>query len=96
MKAKAETTRQRLEALKVQLTKRKDLLRVLVAEKALKHQAKKAQLQENNLQVCRVKHGVVYSHLNMLDCNILTFAAIWRWCSIYMYDCVYKVYQYSL
>ena len=32
------------------LLMRKDLLRVVVAEKALKHQAKRAQLQENSLQ----------------------------------------------
>lgn len=45
MKVKAEQTRARLEALRKDLLKRKDLLRVIVAEKALKHQAKKAQLQ---------------------------------------------------
>ena len=52
MRAKAEETRERLEKMKAALLKRKDLLRVVVAEKALKHQAKRAQLQENNLQVC--------------------------------------------
>jgi hypothetical protein len=51
MRVKAEETRQRLEVLQVELRKRKDLLRVNVSEKSLKNQAKKAQLQENNLQV---------------------------------------------
>ena len=51
MRAKAEETRQRLEKMKAGLLKRKDLLRVIVAEKALKHQAKRAQLQENTVQV---------------------------------------------
>ena len=51
MKRKAEVTRARLETLRVALHKRKDLLRVIVAEKALKHQAKKAQLQENNITI---------------------------------------------
>lgn len=51
VRAKAEDTRERLEKMRTALLKRKDLLRVVVAEKALKHQAKRAQLQENNLQV---------------------------------------------
>lgn len=51
MRTKAEEARARLEALRSSLLKRKDLLRIIVAEKAVKHQAKKAQLQENNLQV---------------------------------------------
>lgn len=51
MREKAETTRTRLESLRASLVKRRELLRVTVAEKALRHQAKKAQLQENNVQV---------------------------------------------
>ena len=50
VKAKAEETRERLEKMRGSLLLRKDLLRVVVAEKALKHQAKRAQLQENSLQ----------------------------------------------
>ena len=63
MRAKAEETRQRLEKMKAGLIKRKDLLRVIVAEKALKHQAKKAQLQENNVQV----GGGTVSYLGLLQ-----------------------------
>ncbi|GAX82423.1 hypothetical protein CEUSTIGMA_g9851.t1 [Chlamydomonas eustigma] len=51
LREKAEDTRARLDKMKASLLKRKDLLKVMVAEKALKHQAKKAQLQENNLQI---------------------------------------------
>eukprot|EP00197_Chlamydomonas_leiostraca_P011457 CAMPEP_0202869542 /NCGR_PEP_ID=MMETSP1391-20130828/12512_1 /ASSEMBLY_ACC=CAM_ASM_000867 /TAXON_ID=1034604 /ORGANISM="Chlamydomonas leiostraca, Strain SAG 11-49" /LENGTH=623 /DNA_ID=CAMNT_0049549875 /DNA_START=192 /DNA_END=2063 /DNA_ORIENTATION=+ len=51
MRTKAETTRGRLEALRAALLKRRELLRVVVAEKALKIQARKAQLQENNVQI---------------------------------------------
>ncbi len=51
LQQKAEVTRARLEALKGVLARRKDLLRSTAAEKALKHQAKRAQLQENNLYV---------------------------------------------
>ena len=51
MRAKAEETRERLEKMRGSLMKRKDLLKVVVAEKALKHQAKRAQLQENGVQV---------------------------------------------
>ena len=50
MRAKAEETRERLEKMRGSLMKRKDLLKVVVAEKALKHQAKRAQLQENGVQ----------------------------------------------
>jgi hypothetical protein len=58
MRQKAEETRQRLEVLQVELRRRKDLLRVSVSERSLKNQAKKAQLQENNLQVGRPIRGV--------------------------------------
>lgn len=51
MRQKAEEARAKLEALRASLLKRKDLLRIIVAEKAVKYQAKKAQLQESNLQV---------------------------------------------
>ncbi|KAG1670889.1 hypothetical protein FOA52_000391 [Chlamydomonas sp. UWO 241] len=51
VKEKAEATRANLEVMQKELLKRKDLLRMLVAEKAVKQQAKKAQLQENNLQI---------------------------------------------
>lgn len=51
LKEKSEQQRVRLEELKVDLLKRKDLLRSVVSDKALKNQAKKAQLQENNLQI---------------------------------------------
>lgn len=47
----AEQARARLDVLKQQLLKRKDLLRHLVAEKQQKFQAKKAQLNENNVHV---------------------------------------------
>ncbi len=57
VREKAEETRSRLERMRASLLKRKDLLRVIVAEKALKHQAKKAQLQENNLQARRAWGG---------------------------------------
>lgn len=50
MQAKAEEARVRLDKLRTSLNKRKDLLRVTASDKALKLQAKKAQLQENNLQ----------------------------------------------
>lgn len=51
IKKKAEDTKARLEFLKVSLVKRKDMLRVVVQEKQLKYQAKKAQLGEHTLQV---------------------------------------------
>ncbi|KAJ9521037.1 hypothetical protein QJQ45_022755, partial [Haematococcus lacustris] len=51
MKQRAEEARVRLEELKAALARRKDVLRQTVAEKALKNTAKKAQLQENTLQV---------------------------------------------
>lgn len=53
MRQKAEEARAKLEALRASLLKRKDLLHIIVAEKAVKYQAKKAQLQESNLQVGR-------------------------------------------
>jgi len=64
MRQKAEQTRARLEGLRVALLRRKDLLRVIVAEKALKHQAKKAQLQENNLQITLEKMEQKLRQLN--------------------------------
>lgn len=51
LKGKAESTRARLEAVRGALLKRRDLLRAVVADKALKAQARKAQLSENNVQV---------------------------------------------
>ena len=47
----------RLEKARTSLAKRRELLRATVSDKALKLQAKKAQLQENNLQV-----GIGRSH----------------------------------
>jgi len=40
------------------LLMRKDLMRIVVAEKALKHQAKRAQLQENSLQARAIGRDV--------------------------------------
>lgn len=48
---KAQLARERMELLRSVLLKRKDLLRSIVAEKGLKFQAKRAQLQDHNLQV---------------------------------------------
>jgi len=51
VREKAEAARERLEAMKATLLKRKDVLRLVVADKAVRQQAKKAQLQENNLNI---------------------------------------------
>ncbi|KAF5830861.1 hypothetical protein DUNSADRAFT_13941 [Dunaliella salina] len=51
MRTKAEANKARLEQQQAKLLQRKDMLRQIVAEKTVKYQAKKAQLQENAYQV---------------------------------------------
>ncbi|KAL6756806.1 intraflagellar transport protein IFT-71/74 [Haematococcus lacustris] len=64
MKQRAEEARVRLEELKAALARRKDVLRQTVAEKALKNTAKKAQLQENTLQIAidKMEHKLITLH----------------------------------
>ncbi|KAJ9521039.1 hypothetical protein QJQ45_022757 [Haematococcus lacustris] len=66
MKQRAEEARVRLEELKAALARRKDVLRQTVAEKALKNTAKKAQLQENTLQlqiaIDKMEHKLITLH----------------------------------
>ncbi|GLI70068.1 hypothetical protein VaNZ11_014839 [Volvox africanus] len=61
---KAQLTRERMEGLRSVLLKRKDLLRSIVAEKGLKFQAKRAQLQDHSLQVQLEKMEVKLKTLN--------------------------------
>ncbi|KAJ9520725.1 hypothetical protein QJQ45_007593 [Haematococcus lacustris] len=66
MKQRAEEARVRLEELKAALARRKDVLRQTVADKALKNTAKKAQLQENTLQlqiaIDKMEHKLITLH----------------------------------
>ncbi|KAG2495583.1 hypothetical protein HYH03_006183 [Edaphochlamys debaryana] len=61
---KATLARERMELLRSVLLKRKDLLRSTVAEKGLKFQAKRAQLQDHNLQVQLEKMEAKLKNLN--------------------------------
>lgn len=81
---KANAARERMEGLRSVLLKRKDLLRSIVAERGLKFQAKRAQLQDHNLQVgtggCsggrrRIRaaasvHGVLTARLRMRPASL--------------------------
>eukprot|EP00798_Chlamydomonas_sp_ICE-L_P011195 gene11195-18812_t len=69
LKEKSEKARVRLEDQKVLLARRKDLLRGVVSDKALKNQAKKGQLQENNLQIALEKMEL---KLKQLHSNIFS------------------------
>lgn len=81
VREKAEATRERLEAMKADLLQRKDVLRVLVAEKAVKLQAKKAQLQENNLQISLETMEQKLRQVGILASQFWSWALLFMVCS---------------
>jgi len=75
LREKAEATRSRLEVSKVALAGRRDLLRTTAAEKTLKHQARRGQLQENTVQIAIDK---LEGKLRSLNTNVYTMSEFIR------------------